>query len=99
MVGREGLKRPDYRYRPNTGVGSSNLANRLEVPPTRLNFHGALRVLCYDGPLTSKALEITRPSLAALDRAAAAKMRQIVKPAPSAKEDKKWQKILRSIWK
>jgi hypothetical protein len=81
--------RPDYRYRPNTGVGSSNLASRLEVPPTRLNFHGALRVLCYDGPLTPKALEITRPSLVEIDRAAAAKMRQIIKAAPADKEEKK----------
>lgn len=81
--------RPDYRYRPNTGVGSANLASRLEIPPTRLNFHGALRVLCYDGPLTPKALEITRPSLFELDRAAAAKMRQIAKPATAVKEEKK----------
>ena len=81
--------RPDYRYRPNTGVGSANLASRLEVPPTRINFNGALRVLCYDGPLTPKALEITRPSLVELDRAAAAKMRQIIKVAPEVKEEKK----------
>ena len=69
--------RPDYRFRRNTGVGASNLANRLEIPPTRLNFNGALRVLCYDGPLTPRALQVTRPSLAELDREAAAKLRQI----------------------
>lgn len=69
--------RPDYRFRRNTGVGSSNLANRLELPPTRLNFYGALRVLCYDGPLSPKALQVSRPSLAELDRAASARLRQI----------------------
>lgn len=69
--------RPDYRFRRNTGVGSSNLASRLEVPPTRLNFYGALRVLCYDGPLTVRALNITRPSLAQLDKEAASRRRQI----------------------
>ena len=69
--------RPDYRFRRNTGVGASNLATRLEIPPTRLNFNGALRVLCYDGPLSPRALQIIRPSLAQLDREAAAKMRQI----------------------
>lgn len=67
--------RPDYRFRRNTGVGSSNLASRLEIPPTRLNFNGALRVLCYDGPLTPKALKISRPSLAELDREATIKPR------------------------
>ena len=69
--------RPDYRFRRNTGVGSSNLASRLELPPTRLNFYGALRVLCYDGPLSPKALQVSRPSLAELDRAASARLRQI----------------------
>ncbi len=64
--------RPDFRFRRNTGAGSANLASRLEIPPTRLNFNGALRVLCYDGPLSATALKITRPSLQELDSAAAA---------------------------
>lgn len=83
--------RPDYRFRRNTGVGSSNLATRLEVPPTRLNFNGALRVLCYDGPLTVRALNITRPSLIELDREADARRRQIPmrKAAADTKEVKK----------
>ena len=79
--------RPDYRFRRNTGVGSSNLATRLEVPPTRLNFNGALRVLCYDGPLSVRALNITRPSLAELDREAEARRRQI--PMRKATDDTK----------
>ena len=80
--------RPDYRFRRNTGVGSSNLAARLEVPPTRLNFNGALRVLCYDGPLSVRALNITRPSLVELDRAAEAKRRQLP-PRRNASADHK----------
>ena len=83
--------RPDYRFRRNTGVGSSNLATRLEIPPTRLNFNGALRVLCYDGPLSVRALNITRPSLIQLDREADARRRQIPmhKAAPDTREVKK----------
>ena len=81
--------RPDYRFRRNTGVGSSNLASRLEIPPTRLNFNGALRVLCYDGPLTPKALKITRPSLIDIDRANTEKMRKISLPAPTAAKETK----------
>lgn len=53
---------PDNRYRPVTGVGAANLASRLnELPPTRLNFYGALRVIVYDGPLTARQLQLTRP--------------------------------------
>ena len=82
--------RPDFRFRRNTGAGSANLASRLEIPPTRLNFNGALRVLCYDGPLTARALNITRPSLRELDSAAEAKPAVPEKtPAPQGKEVKK----------
>ena len=72
--------RPDFRFRRNTGVGSSNLASRLEIPPTRLNFNGALRVVCYDGPLTVRALKITRPSLQNIDRNAASAGRSPLRP-------------------
>ena len=55
--------RPDNRFRPSTGVGSSNLAAKAnDIPPTRLNFNGSLRVLRYEGPLTAAELKITRPA-------------------------------------
>ena len=53
--------RPDNRFRRNTGAGSANLAARLnEVPATRLNFSGTLRVLVYEGKMSAKELNITR---------------------------------------
>ena len=55
--------RPDNRFRPSTGVGSANLAAKAnDIPPTRLNFNGSLRVLRYEGPLTAAELKITRPA-------------------------------------
>jgi len=55
--------RPDNRYRPSTGAGSANLAAKEhDVPPTRLNFNGSLRVLRYEGKLTAAELKITRPA-------------------------------------
>ena len=81
--------RPDYHFRRNTGIGSSNLANRLELPPTRLNFNGALRVLCYDGPLTTNALKVDRPSQSEIDknRETAAAPRPAASPtAPEVKK-------------
>jgi hypothetical protein len=53
--------RPDNRFRRSTGAGSANLAAQLNnVPVTRLNFSGTLRVLVYEGKLTAKELNITR---------------------------------------
>ena len=54
--------RPDNRFRRSTGAaGSANLAAQLNnVPVTRLNFSGTLRVLVYEGKMTAKELNITR---------------------------------------
>ena len=53
--------RPDNRFRRTMGAGSANLAAQLNnVPVTRLNFSGTLRVLVYEGKLTAEELNITR---------------------------------------
>ena len=53
--------RPDNRFRRQAGAGSANLAAQLnEVPVTRLNFSGTLRVLVYEGKYSAKDLNITR---------------------------------------
>ena len=53
--------RPDNRFRRQSGAGSANLAAQLnEVPVTRLNFSGTLRVLVYEGKYSAKDLNITR---------------------------------------
>ena len=53
--------RPDNRFRRQTGAGSANLAAQLNnVPVTRLNFSGTLRVLVYEGKYSAKDLNITR---------------------------------------
>ncbi|MBO5668145.1 MAG: hypothetical protein J6S43_03375 [Lentisphaeria bacterium] len=53
--------RPDNRYRRSTGAGSANLAAQFNnVPATRLNFRGTLRVLVYEGKLTPEELKIDR---------------------------------------
>ena len=55
--------RPDNRFRRTTGAGSANLAAQFNnVPATRLNFRGTLRVLVYEGKLTPKELKIDRPA-------------------------------------
>ncbi len=55
--------RPDNRFRRNTGSGSANLAAQANtVPETRLNFSGTLRVFNYEGPLTVKELNVSRPA-------------------------------------
>lgn len=58
--------RPDNRFRRSTGAaGSANLAAQFNnVPATRLNFRGTLRVLVYEGKLTPKELNIDRPPTA-----------------------------------
>ena len=59
--------RPDNRFRRNTGAGSANLAAQVgTVPETRINFSGTLRVFHYEGPLSVKELQITRPPAAEL---------------------------------
>lgn len=57
--------RPDNRFRRNTGSGSANLAAQFNnVPATRLNFRGTLRVLVYEGKMTPEELKIDRqPSI------------------------------------
>ncbi|MBO7327941.1 MAG: hypothetical protein J6W00_04125 [Lentisphaeria bacterium] len=53
--------RPDNRFRRQSGAGSANLAAQLnEVPVTRLNFSGTLRVLVYEGKYSARDLNITR---------------------------------------
>lgn len=54
--------RPDNRFRRSTeAAGSANLAAQLNnVPVTRLNFSGTLRVLVYEGKMTAKELNISR---------------------------------------
>ncbi len=55
--------RPDNRFRRNTGSGSAKLAAQANmVPETRLNFSGTLRVFNYEGPLTVKELNVSRPA-------------------------------------
>ncbi|MCI5779504.1 MAG: hypothetical protein MR051_06800 [Lentisphaeria bacterium] len=59
--------RPDNRFRRNTGAGGANLAAQVNiVPETRINFSGTLRVFHYEGPLSIRDLQITRPSAAKL---------------------------------
>lgn len=56
--------RPDNRFRRQTGAGSANLAAQLNnVPVTRLNFSGTLRVLVYEGKYSAKDLNITREAV------------------------------------
>ncbi|MBE6355486.1 MAG: hypothetical protein E7058_00055 [Lentisphaerae bacterium] len=57
--------RPDTRFRRTTGAGSANLAAQFNnVPATRLNFRGTLRVLVYEGKLTPEELNIDRQAVA-----------------------------------
>ena len=75
--------RPDRRFRMNTGVGSANLAARVnELPPTRLNFNGALRILGYDGKWSAKELGITRPDWREIARKSESRRRFPVMRAP-----------------
>jgi hypothetical protein len=76
--------RPDLRYRRSTGAGSANLAAQLNnLPTTRLNFSGSLRVLVYEGKLTPAELNITREKYVELPEDASA---DAATDAPAASE-------------
>ncbi|MBR2626602.1 MAG: hypothetical protein IKD23_09445 [Lentisphaeria bacterium] len=52
---------PDNRFRRPSQANTVNLAAQFNnLPATRLNFSGTLRVLVYEGPLTPEELNITR---------------------------------------